>query len=322
MAAPVFRPTDLKRQTATVDCPKSMVGRVIGKNGETIKALQSYTGALIQIDQTVEPTKVTISGTPQSLNLAVSMVSDIVKGTFKGFALLRQLTAPLSLRPNPVPAPVVQPRPVYAPGYGLIPPSQLFGGEEQAPVLPMQYARPGRDAMAGGMGYMPGQPVMMGMQPVPVQHPNAPLLASGMQQFSMQQQAQLYQMQSDYPAGMAGMVGGVDSVYRDPNMVQQPMISPNSRHETLNVASSHGRLLQGVKNAQQRGAVNWAMSGSTSPNATSRTNLVGSATATSTTPGEASPVEELESGAPLGANNWVHVVEQDGQTFYVNQVNG
>ena len=30
-----------------------MVGRVIGKNGETIKALQTYTGALIQIDQTV-----------------------------------------------------------------------------------------------------------------------------------------------------------------------------------------------------------------------------------------------------------------------------
>ena len=44
----------MKRQTATVDCPKGMVGRVIGKSGETIKALQSYSGALIQIDQTVE----------------------------------------------------------------------------------------------------------------------------------------------------------------------------------------------------------------------------------------------------------------------------
>lgn len=48
------------------------------------QALQTYTGALIQIDQTVEPTKVTISGTPHSLSLAVSMVTDIVKGTFKG----------------------------------------------------------------------------------------------------------------------------------------------------------------------------------------------------------------------------------------------
>jgi hypothetical protein len=65
-----------RNQTATLDCeypcvlgfhwmgssadhasasagPRSMVGRVIGKNGETIKALQTYTGALIQIDQTV-----------------------------------------------------------------------------------------------------------------------------------------------------------------------------------------------------------------------------------------------------------------------------
>jgi hypothetical protein len=163
--------SQLKRATATVDCPKSMVGRVIGKSGETIKALQTYTGALIQasiwwpwlvlgslevyaapqndfqypfescyrfgplseattalilqIDQTVEPTKVTISGTPHSLSLAVSMVTDIVKGTFKGFALLRQITNPGGARPVPLGNPMAQPRPVYAPGYGLIPPSQV-----------------------------------------------------------------------------------------------------------------------------------------------------------------------------------------------------
>jgi predicted RNA-binding protein YlqC (UPF0109 family) len=56
VGAPPAASGALKRQTATVDCPKSMVGRVIGKSGETIKALQTYTGALIQIDQTVEPT--------------------------------------------------------------------------------------------------------------------------------------------------------------------------------------------------------------------------------------------------------------------------
>lgn len=105
-----------------------MVGRVIGKNGETIKALQTYTGALIQIDQTVEPTKVTISGTPHSLSLAVSMVTDIVKGTFKGFALLRQITNPSSARAGGLPNSMAQPRPVYAPGYGLIPPSQVLVG--------------------------------------------------------------------------------------------------------------------------------------------------------------------------------------------------
>ena len=121
-----------KRVTKTIECPKSMIGRVIGKNGETIKALQSYTGALIQIDQTIEPMQVTISGINIDLSLAVSMVNDIVKGTFKGFALLRQLRQvtsslePGGSAPPPAPAPVVAPcqqqalsRPVYTPGYGL-----------------------------------------------------------------------------------------------------------------------------------------------------------------------------------------------------------
>ncbi|KAI8110993.1 hypothetical protein M9434_004567 [Picochlorum sp. BPE23] len=79
------------RQTAVLDCPKAMVGRVIGKGGETIKALQQYTGAMIQIDQSTDPTRVTIAGSRQSLQLAISMVSDIIKGRFKGFAMLRQI---------------------------------------------------------------------------------------------------------------------------------------------------------------------------------------------------------------------------------------
>ena len=95
-----------------------MVGRVIGKNGETIRALQNYSGALIQIDQSTDPMKVTISGTQESVRLAISMVTDIVNGTFKGFAMLRQVTNEQAKGD----ATVCQP--VYAPGYGLIPPSQ------------------------------------------------------------------------------------------------------------------------------------------------------------------------------------------------------
>lgn len=60
--------------TAVLECPKKMVGRVIGKGGETIKALQQYTGAVIQIDQSQDPTCVTIAGKKQSLHLAVSMI--------------------------------------------------------------------------------------------------------------------------------------------------------------------------------------------------------------------------------------------------------
>ena len=72
-----------------------MVGRVIGKGGETIKALQQYTGAIIQVDQSREPTRVTITGTTRALSLASSMVQDIVAGQFKGAHIETAETATL-----------------------------------------------------------------------------------------------------------------------------------------------------------------------------------------------------------------------------------
>lgn len=66
--------------TKVLDCPKAMVGRVIGKGGETIKTLQKDTGAAVQIDQNVEPCKVTISGPPQKVQAAADMVQDIING--------------------------------------------------------------------------------------------------------------------------------------------------------------------------------------------------------------------------------------------------
>jgi far upstream element-binding protein len=35
--------------TKTVECPKSVVGRVIGKGGETIKGLQKQFGTSVQV---------------------------------------------------------------------------------------------------------------------------------------------------------------------------------------------------------------------------------------------------------------------------------
>ncbi|GFR48455.1 hypothetical protein Agub_g10358 [Astrephomene gubernaculifera] len=124
----------MRTQNSVMECPRSMVGRVIGKNGETVKALQTYTGATIQIDQSVDPTRVSISGAAYSVNLAVSIVTDIIRGSFKGFALLRQATRPANGR-NGYPA-FTEPRPVYAPGYGLIPASQLYD-DRATPAPPM-----------------------------------------------------------------------------------------------------------------------------------------------------------------------------------------
>lgn len=63
-----------------VRCPKEMVGRVIGRGGETVKGLQATTGARIQIDQTSTPCVVTITGNPRCVEAAARAVADVVRG--------------------------------------------------------------------------------------------------------------------------------------------------------------------------------------------------------------------------------------------------
>eukprot|EP00798_Chlamydomonas_sp_ICE-L_P009524 gene9524-12463_t len=63
-----------------VDCPKPLVGRIIGKGGEIIKGLQKQYNASIQIDQTVNPCKVTITGPAQAVTQAERAVLDVMEG--------------------------------------------------------------------------------------------------------------------------------------------------------------------------------------------------------------------------------------------------
>ncbi len=44
--------------SVVVECPKNVVGRVIGKGGETIKSLQRNHKVSVQIDQSTDPCKV------------------------------------------------------------------------------------------------------------------------------------------------------------------------------------------------------------------------------------------------------------------------
>lgn len=174
----------LPKQTAVVECPKSMVGRVIGKGGETIKALQQYTGAMIQIDQSTDPTRVTIAGSPQSLQLAVSMVNDIVRGTFKGFAMLRQI----AIGTQGSMAQFGQPQPVYVQGYGFVPPSQVYNPEDTlsaslmrtSPSGVMTPPLPGMRPPAAPGGGLPSD----ALAALLAQTGGAPQAASGMQQFA------------------------------------------------------------------------------------------------------------------------------------------
>ncbi|PSC67028.1 Clavaminate synthase isoform B, partial [Micractinium conductrix] len=66
-----------------------------------------------------------------SLQLAVSMVNDIVRGTFKGFAMLRQIA--LSTSQPGMPG-FGQPQPVYVQGYGFVPPTRCCAAARHRPA--------------------------------------------------------------------------------------------------------------------------------------------------------------------------------------------
>lgn len=161
------------QRTDVIACPKKMVGRVIGKNGETIKALQNYTGAQIQIDQRVDPTRVSIAGPPKALITAHNMVQDIVAGTFKGFAMLRAYThSHHGARSGPGYDQTNNQAPVYIRGYGFVPPSQFTDAAEAealanftdyqtfpgfqsgyAPTMPSPLIHPGMQGLQGMQMY-------------------------------------------------------------------------------------------------------------------------------------------------------------------------
>ena len=64
----------------TVECPQTMVGRVIGKGGETIKALQKHFGCNIQIDQQSNPMSLTVAGQPSAVEGAMAACQEILAG--------------------------------------------------------------------------------------------------------------------------------------------------------------------------------------------------------------------------------------------------
>jgi far upstream element-binding protein len=61
-------------------CSKQLVGRIIGRHGDIVKGLQAITGARIQIDQSTEPCRVSITGAPECAEACFRIVSDIAAG--------------------------------------------------------------------------------------------------------------------------------------------------------------------------------------------------------------------------------------------------
>lgn len=74
VAAPTETTTATTEGALVLLVARSRVGRVIGRAGDTIKSLQTYSGAAIQIDQSCDPTRVVLAGADGAVRLAASMV--------------------------------------------------------------------------------------------------------------------------------------------------------------------------------------------------------------------------------------------------------
>lgn len=59
-------------------CDPRFVPLLIGRRGWTIKNIQDTSGARVDIDQSVTPRKITVSGKEENVSLAVKMVSDVL----------------------------------------------------------------------------------------------------------------------------------------------------------------------------------------------------------------------------------------------------
>lgn len=82
--APSSVPGDTSR---SIECPQGIVGRIIGRGGETIRSLQQASNAHILVDQNFPegaPRKVTISGRPESVERAFKMITELIDGEPSG----------------------------------------------------------------------------------------------------------------------------------------------------------------------------------------------------------------------------------------------
>lgn len=135
--------------TQTMDVQKSIVGRIIGRGGETIQLIQRKSGCRVTLDQNVPegmPCKVMFTGSPSNISLAVSMVQEINMGVHTS-QIGANLPAPSTAAPAPyAAAPVAQPYGVAPSPYGAYgyPPQAIpYGQPYGAPPAGTYYAYPG-----------------------------------------------------------------------------------------------------------------------------------------------------------------------------------
>lgn len=65
-------------QCKVIECPKGFVGCILGKKGKNLKALERSSGANIQIDDTQDPTDITITGHDLAVDIAEHLVTGVI----------------------------------------------------------------------------------------------------------------------------------------------------------------------------------------------------------------------------------------------------
>jgi len=164
----------------TMDLPQRAVGRVIGRGGETIRNIQTQTGAHISIDQNMPdgaPRKLQCSGTPDQIQKALAMVNEILTEAGDlgppsgGGGMGRPMPGmPPMMMPGMPPMQMGYGQPPYgqpppygmppmgmpgAPQYGM-PPQQQYAPPQQYQDPSQQYGAP--PGAMPGMGAPPGPP--------------------------------------------------------------------------------------------------------------------------------------------------------------------
>eukprot|EP01034_Spumella_vulgaris_P030353 gene30353-37555_t len=185
-----------------MDVPKSIVGKIIGRGGETIGMIQRKSGARVQVEQNVPegtPCKIMMSGSPQALQAATTLIQEIIMSAPDG----RQAFG--GMMPTPVPV-----AGGGAPGgYGMPQMQQQPYGMQGAYGMPMQQPQ------YGAYGGYPQQQ-SMGAAPYGQAQPQYGMPAGGG-----------YQAYGAAAAGVAPVAGayGQPAAYGAPAVVAAPKVA-------------------------------------------------------------------------------------------------
>ena len=69
-----------------ISCPKSVIGKIIGKKGDIINSIQSRSGCRLQVDQNVpegHPVKINLAGQMQSILVANQLIHDVLNNSYR-----------------------------------------------------------------------------------------------------------------------------------------------------------------------------------------------------------------------------------------------